>query len=154
MTDPNQAQPIPSASAPQQPSSTGRQGNIVRPPVVTIAAVLTFLAAAILILGAVLFTIDAEDDRILALGVLGVPSVLLAGLLVWGGLALLRGKSDRIALITALLAIVFAATVPRVWGDKDDGLTFILELLAIFIVLTLFADESKKFFLTRSTKTS
>ncbi len=99
--------PAPQQPVPQQPAPATEYDPARRPGAVTAAAVFAFIAAILEILAALLVLAIAVSDKRtfgppgLAWGYVAV-NLVLASLMVWGGIAALRGRTNKILVYTAL----------------------------------------------------
>jgi len=146
----------PSTSDPRQPPPLSVRGE--RPLTVTAAAVLAFLLAAIevaiavgnLALGAAFSgytqTQKASYSSVVSSGLLylfGVIGLVLAALLVWGGVATIRGQTGRIlaAVVAAVIVLGIAVSLLVDWAYMEVG-----AILPAVIVFLLISTSSKEFF--------
>jgi len=75
---------------------------------------------------------------------------VFAGLMVWGGIAAFRGKTNAILVLTAgavAIVMVFTMIVEIVNGDSPSGILALLPLVLMVSMVT--RDRSKEFFAAR-----
>ena len=144
--------PDPSLRRPGIPFDAAR-----RPRRVTAAAVFAFICAVVQILGALLsFLIAATERPLFGPPGLGYAYALLdlalAVLSVWGGIAALRGKTNKVLVYTALVLaagqiIQTTTTIAFHYGSPVS--TILGLVLALVVVATLMTRRSREFFVAR-----
>ena len=136
-----------------------------RPGVVTVAAVMAFVLAGVLILVnlAALLLVPTEHNAWDVLWV-GVPLVrtALGALFIWGGIASLKGRTRTVLLVVSVIDTIFSLLlVPFGVLTLMAGIGFIiiplafLELIFVGIILILILQpQSRDFFRARGKTTN
>jgi len=143
--------------APQQPPPAVGYDPARRPGTVTAAAVFAFIAAvlellaALFMLGIAVFSKRTFGPPGTAWGYT-IVNFALATLMIWGGIAALRGKSNKILVYTALVlaALQIVQTVLTIVKHFSTPVSTILGLiLALLVVASLTTARSREFFIAR-----
>jgi hypothetical protein len=167
VTYPDPAHPSPYGAPPQQPVPAPRIEAPKRPGSVTAAAVICFVWAVINLIFAafVALAVAVSQDRtdgskVEAFGGTGAAfgygwsllTIIVCIAMVWGGIAALRGKSNKILVITgvALLLLNVVSLIIVMAGGSGSFLPSILGVvLPGFIVSLVRTQQAKQFFISR-----
>lgn len=127
-----------------------------RPWTVTFAALIAFVIAALLLLGAIGAFMQAKPGMPAAENLMSLPvagNIAFAGLLLWCGLSVLRGATSRGLSITAiaLLAVNVAFDVNLVMSGARVGVltvcaNIVVAILAVAVIALLMHHSSRRFF--------
>ncbi len=153
--------------APQPYGASVGAGPGRRPGIVTTAAILAFVDAGLVIITkllafAILFTFtnnaiaDWGIGLVVANYVILLAKLVTGGLLIWGGVAVLRGRSRRILVIAAvtqaILSVLGVVVSLASSGGSGWYVNTFLELVFTAVILTLILQPaSRDFSRTRQT---
>ncbi|MDF3311771.1 RDD family protein [Rhodococcus sp. T2V] len=135
-------------------------GIAQRPGTVTAAAVLALVMAALTTIASLvsLYTSSHYHPRtgaVTAALYLSLVGLVFAGLLVWGGVAVSRGRANKALLWTSSVAVVlYLVDVGVSTSDYGRVLGVVCSGLAVVVVTLILQTSSKDFFRTRGATTT
>jgi Mycobacterium 19 kDa lipoprotein antigen len=161
MSYPESGPPDSPHEAPQQSGTPASLEATRRPRIVTTAAVFAIIAAVLQILMALFIAVAASSGIVLGGAVLGyayvVLNLLLAVFSVWGGVAALRGRTNKILIYTALVLAagqIIQTTTVIVFHYGSPVSTLVGILIAVLLVGSLVTARSRQFFAARGGTTA
>ena len=162
---PEHGQPVPPPAEyanlpPAPPVDAAYAAPTARPGAVTAAAVIAFIIAGLEVLGALLAFVagvgysnltQSQKDQMPAMAssgtfyLMGLFELVFAGLLIWGGVAAIQGKTNKILFFVALAVAVLNVVYLFVGGY----LSIVGVIIAVVIMVLLRQQSSKQWFLSR-----